>query len=106
VGKRNARVETSRHGFLPIILNFDNYDERVGVMLDNAFVEYGTGCWLDAGKIDQQLTYDLQVAVWEAFKGEMPDDHWVMNTCSDHRVCYNPNCLIIVDIDEVREMGL
>jgi hypothetical protein len=103
MGRYKGRTETSRHGFIPDIL--DTGDERVEAMLDHAYVEYGTGCWVDKGTIDTQLTYDLQEGVWEAEHGYVPEGHWVVNVCSDFRICYNPNCLIVVDLDDLSDSG-
>jgi hypothetical protein len=94
-----GRTATSKQGFVPSIVDSD--DERVQVMLDNAYVEYGTGCWLDNGTVDTHLTYDLQCAVYEHVHGEVPEGEYVVNACSDYRVCYNPNCLITVDLADL-----
>lgn len=96
MNRYKGRIETSRRGFVPGILDYDG-DDYMDQVLDHSFVEYGTGCWLwflDNNVGDEiHLAYEAQILVYQMFKGAVPTGHYVFNTCSDYRICLNPNCL-------------
>jgi hypothetical protein len=94
-----GRTITSQHGFIPGVLTMDG-DDFMDTVLDNAYVEYGTGCWIDKGS-DPEVAYEAQIMVYNQFLGGVPDGEVVVNSCNDYRVCYNPNCLITLDIDDI-----
>jgi hypothetical protein len=91
MNKYKGRIETSKKGFIPGVLEFDGYD-FMDAVLDEAFVEYGTGCWIYTGD-DEEYASEAQVMLWNLCIGGIPTGHYVFNTCSDYRVCFNPNCL-------------
>jgi hypothetical protein len=98
MNKYKGRIETSKKGFIPNILDLDG-EEWASFILDHSFVEYGTGCWVDkSGDLDS--IYDAQIHIFEAFNGEIPDGNYVFNSCSDYRFCFNPNCLDLGEIPE------
>lgn len=80
-------------GFVPQILDYDG--DHMDIVLDQAVVEQGSGCWIYQDKDDtgDTLGYSAQVFLWEAFVGDVPEGNFVYNTCSDYRVCFNPQCL-------------
>lgn len=97
MNKYKGRVETSKRGFIPQILDFEEgWSEWI---LDHAFVEYGTGCWVDTSG-DPDMAWEAQNRVFAAFHGEPTEDHFVYNSCNDYRICYNPNCLGIMEVPD------
>lgn len=95
-----GKKETAKRGFIPqILLMEDDQDDYISYVLDNSFVEYGTGCWVDKGH-DVQVAYEAQMMLWNLFVGGIPEGHFVYNNCSDFRLCYNPNCLATMEAPE------
>lgn len=98
-----GKTETSKRGFIPqILLMEDDGDDYVSYVLDHAFVEYGTGCWVDTSG-DADVAYEAQMMLWNLFKGGIPTGHFVYNACSDYRICYNPNCLATMETPDYED---
>ncbi len=104
MGRYRGRTATSKFGFVPKILDHDG-NSYFDVVLNNSYVEYGTGCWIDKGS-DPEVAYEGQVAVYHNFMGDLEEGSVVVNSCNDYRICYNPNCLITLDIDDLNYADL
>lgn len=96
-----GRVETATKGYVPRILDFDG-DYVMEAVMDGAYVEYGTGCWLDRGS-NPDVALEAQQEVFQLMCGGVPEGHFVFNTCSDYRTCYNPHCLASMPVPDYEE---
>lgn len=97
MNRYKGKMETAKRGFIPHILTYDG-EGFVNYVLDNSYVEYGTGCWVDKGG-DPELAYEAQMLMWGTFVGggPAPEEYFVYNNCNDFRICYNPNCLDVME---------
>ncbi len=95
MSRYKGKMETSKRGFIPRILDLDS-DPLLDIVFD-ATVEYGTGCWIDTS--DDPEAAVVQAVVWEHFNDSaVPPGYLVFNTCNDYRICFNPNCLDLLEI--------
>jgi hypothetical protein len=96
MNRYKGKIETAKRGFLPGIFDYEGY--YVDFVLDNAYVEYGTGCWISTVELDEDVQF-AQQEMYRIFKGhlDMDTEREVWNTCHDYRICYNPACLEIAD---------